>query len=144
MNAVNLRERWEALKEEHPKLRIKAAADKLGVSEAELLATTIDGEKVIRLNDDFKNQFKAIERLGYVMALTRNESVVHERKGEYHNISFDGHVGLVLDPNIDLRIFISLFAYSFAAEVKNPRGTLRSIQFFNKLRSCCSQNLLDE
>ena len=131
MKEENLSERWAVLKEEQPKIRIKAAAEELGVSEAELLATTCNGKEVVRLNTDFEGLFHAIERLGYVMALTRNESVVHERKGEYHNISFDGHAGLVLDPNIDLRIFIHTFKFAFAAEVKNPRGILRSIQFFD-------------
>ncbi len=131
MKEVSLFARWAALKKEQPKIRIKAAAEELGVSEAELLATTCNGKEVVRLKDDFQGLFHAIERLGYVMALTRNESVVHERKGEYHNISFEGHAGLVLDPDIDLRIFIHTFKFAFAAEVKNPRGILRSIQFFD-------------
>lgn len=125
----NLRQSWHSLKEEHPKLRIKDAAQKLGVSEAELLVTQ---NEVTRLQSDWEEIFKAIESLGYVMALTRNESVVHERKGEYHNISFEKHVGLVLDPNIDLRIFQGRFGFAFAIPVKNPRGTLHSIQFFDK------------
>ncbi|MEO1023366.1 MAG: ChuX/HutX family heme-like substrate-binding protein [Bacteroidota bacterium] len=108
------------------------AAEQLNVSEAELLAAHIDGKKTIRLTNDFKDLFKAIERLGYVMALTRNNSVVHERKGEYHKISFDGHVGLVLDPNIDLRIFINRFSFAYATQVETPKRTLRSIQFFDE------------
>lgn len=130
MNSIeSLRHAWQLLKEEEPKLRIKDAAAKLGVSEAELVATQ---EHTTRLTSDWSGIFKAVESLGYVMALTRNESVVHERKGEYHNISFEGHVGLVLDPNIDLRIFQGRFGFAFAVPVQNPRGTLYSIQFFDK------------
>ncbi|GAB5407658.1 MAG: hemin-degrading factor [Balneolaceae bacterium] len=125
----SLRQQWQELKEKSPKLRIKDAAETLGVSEVELLTTQQD---VTRLKEDWAGIFKAIESLGYVMALTRNESVVHERKGEYHNISFEGHVGLVLDPNIDLRIFQNRLGFAFAVPVKNSKGTLLSIQFFDK------------
>lgn len=125
----SLRQQWQKLKEESPKLRIKDAAQRLGVSEVELLSTQ---EDVTRLSDDWPGIFKTVESLGYVMALTRNESVVHERKGEYHNISFEGHVGLVLDPNIDLRIFQNRIGFAFAVPVENPKGTLLSIQFFDK------------
>jgi len=126
---ASLKKDWQELKKEHPKIRIKNAADKLGVSEVELVATL---ENATRLNEDWPGIFTDIESLGYVMALTRNESVVHERKGEYHNISFNGHTGLVLDPNIDLRIFPGQFGFAYAVPVENPRGTLHSIQFFNK------------
>lgn len=126
---TSLKKAWDALKKEFPKLRIKDAADRLGVSEAELVTTQQD---VTRLNEDWPGLFSEAEQLGYVMALTRNESVVHERKGEYHNISFSKHVGLVLDTNIDLRIFPGKFGFAFAVPVQTPRGTLHSIQFFDK------------
>ncbi len=131
MNTINtsLQKAWAELKKTQPKLRIKDAAQQLGVSEVELLATQ---EEATRLKEDWPGLFAEVENLGYVMALTRNESVVHERKGEYHNISFNGHVGLVLDPNIDLRIFPGKFGFAFAVPVQNPRGTLHSIQFFDK------------
>lgn len=123
-----LKIRWEELKKNTPKLRIKDAADTLGVSEAELVQTM---EGATRLQANWDELFQGIEQFGYVMALTRNESVVHERKGEYHNISFNKHVGLVLDPNIDLRIFPGKLAFAFAVPVQNPRGDLLSVQFFD-------------
>lgn len=129
MNSItDLKTAWGQLKEENPKLRIKDAAKKLSVSEVQLVQCM---EGVTRLTKDWPGLFAEIENLGYVMALTRNESVVHERKGEYHNISFNGHVGLVLDPNIDLRIFPGRIAFAFAVPVQNPRGELLSVQFFD-------------
>ncbi len=125
----SLKESWQKLKEENPRLRIKNAAEQLGVSELELLVTQ---DSVTRLNSDWPGLFAAIENLGYVMALTRNDAVVHERKGEYHNISFNKHVGLVLDPDIDLRIFPGRIGYAFAVPVQNARGTMYSIQFFDQ------------
>ena len=48
----DLKEKWEALKAENPHIRIRNAAAQLGVSEAELLVTSI-GEGVTVLNADF-------------------------------------------------------------------------------------------
>lgn len=128
----DLKERWDKLKEEKPKLRTKNAADELGVSEAELVASICDGETVVRLNDNWKGIITEVETLGKVMALTRNESAVHEKNGIYQNISFEGHAGLVLDENIDLRVFHKRWGFGFAVPVENPRGKLYSLQFFDK------------
>ena len=128
----NLKERWDQLKAENPKLRTKNAADELGVSEAELVASICDGETVIQLTEDWEGIITEVETLGEVMALTRNESAVHEKNGTYQNISFEGHAGLVLDENIDLRVFHKRWGFGFAVPVENPRGTLYSLQFFDK------------
>ena len=50
----DLKEKWEALKAENPHLRIRNAAAELGVSEAELLATSV-GEGVTVLKPEFQN-----------------------------------------------------------------------------------------
>ena len=68
----NLKTQWESLKQEQPHLRIRNAAQKLGVSEMELLATNI-GSNVTRLRPEFKEILLEIESLGKVMALTRND-----------------------------------------------------------------------
>ncbi|MEX2404591.1 MAG: ChuX/HutX family heme-like substrate-binding protein, partial [Balneolales bacterium] len=127
-----LKIKWDRLKSEHPKLRAKDAADKLGVSEAELVASACDGEKVVRLTSQWEGIFKRLEELGKLMALTRNESVVHEKTGVYRNVSFKAHAGLVLDEQIDLRVFHKRWGSAFALPVENPRGTLHSLQFFDK------------
>src|SRR3546814_9918332 len=62
-----------------------------------------------------------------VMALTRNEFCVHERKGRYEQVSFNNHVGLALGPDIDLRLFMSHWKIGFAVQ-ENDR---KSLQFFN-------------
>lgn len=122
---VSLKERYEQFKIENPKVRIRDAAQQLGVSEAGLLATGI-GEGVTRLSGDFKDLLKEVPKLGYVMALTRNESCVHERKGEYKDVSFNGHVGLVLGEDIDLRLFMMHWKFGFAVN----DGKNKSLQFF--------------
>ncbi len=128
----NLKERWEALKAENPRTRIRNAAKSLEVSEMELLATQI-GETVTRLRPEFKEILTEIEKLGKVMALTRNDECVHERKGIYLNPDFSSpHAGLFVNPDIDLRIFLSHWKKGFAV-VENAGGTTRkSLQFFGK------------
>ena len=128
----NLKTQWESLKQEQPHLRIRNAAQKLGVSEMELLATNI-GSNVTRLRPEFKEILLEIESLGKVMALTRNDECVHERKGVYLNGDFSNpHAGLFVNEDIDLRIFLSHWKKAFAVIDENERGTSRSIQFFGK------------
>lgn len=128
----SLKAQWDTLKQEQPHLRIRNAAQKLGVSEMELLATNI-GSNVTRLRPEFKEILSEIESLGKVMALTRNEECVHERKGIYANADFSNpHAGLFVNEDIDLRIFLSHWKKVFSVIEENARGTSRSIQFFGK------------
>ncbi|MCP4520692.1 MAG: hemin-degrading factor [Cytophagales bacterium] len=124
---ITLKERWDALKAENPKLRIRNAAEELGVSEAELLVT-LTGSSVTRLNPDFPAILGEVEKLGYVIALTRNDDVVHERKGVYQNASFGPHASLFVGEDIDLRIFLMNWAHAFAV----TEADRSSLQFFGK------------
>ena len=124
-----LADRWAAYQQENPKSRIRDAAKALGTSEAGLLATRNTGQPdspVVALAGDFKELLKQVGTLGRVMALTRNDSVVHERKGPYLDISFQGPMGLVLGEDIDLRLFMMHWQHGFAVS-ENGR---RSLQFF--------------
>lgn len=122
----SLKEQWAELLVEQPKLRIRNAAEILGVTELELLVTT---DYITPLQHNFKEILTAVGQLGNVMALTRNESAVHEVKGEYDKPEFNpGPVGLFLGEMIDLRIFFSTWKYAFAA---NEAGR-KSLQFFDK------------
>lgn len=128
----NLKSQWEKLKAESPNLRIRNAAEKLGVSEAELVATQV-GETVTRLRPEFSAILSDIEKLEKVMALTRNEECVHERKGIYLNPDFSSpHAGLFVGEDIDLRIFLSHWAKVFAVAEKSEHGDRKSLQFFGK------------
>ncbi len=129
----DLRQAWSNLREENPHLRIRDAAEKLNVSEAELLATDC-GENVTRLEPKFVEILQGLHVLGRVMALTRNDEVVHERKGEYKNVEvISGHarMGLAVNEDIDLRIFFANWHFAFAATSESQRGTQRSFQFFD-------------
>jgi len=126
-NTLELNKQYEAFKAENPKVRIRDAAKQLGTTEAELIAAAV-GTLVTRLSDDFRGILQSVESLGKVMALTRNDYCVHERKGVYKNISFTGPMGLAVNPDIDLRLFMSVWSSAFAVD-ENGR---KSLQFFAK------------
>lgn len=125
-----LKQRWAELKQAQPHIRIRNAATELGVSEAELLATQC-GDTVTRLRPEFAAILGNIEKLGHVMALTRNDAVVHERKGTYLNPELNNpHVGLFVGEDIDLRIFFKHWRFAFAVTETARDKPRYSIQFF--------------
>jgi putative hemin transport protein len=127
-----LKSQWETLKAESPNMRIRNAAEQLGVSEAQLVATQA-GESVTRLRPEFAAILTEVEKLGKVMGLTRNDECVHERKGVYLNPDFSSpHAGLFVGEDIDLRIFIGHWDKAFAVAEKSEHGDRKSLQFFGK------------
>ncbi len=129
-NAQTLKQHWTELKQQQPNIRIRNAAKELKVSEAELLATQ-SGESVTRLRPEFSAILGDVTTLGRVMALTRNDDIVHERKGIYLNPELNNpYTGLFTGEDIDLRIFFKPWAYAFAVtESQNDRPRY-SLQFF--------------
>ena len=131
---TDLKQRWLDFKYDHPKTRIRDAATQLGVSEAELVATGL-GDTAIRLKPSWSEMLLEFRSLGRVMALTRNNDVVHERHGVYNHAEVMGEnarVALVLDPEIDLRIFFRHWSCGYAVIENSPRGERKSLQFFDK------------
>ena len=128
----NLKEIWKKFRAENPKVRIRDAAAQIGVSEMELLDTET-GENVVRLNDKFAEMLHDLHALGFVMALTRNEEIVHERKGVYENADTElpHKMALFVNADIDLRIFLGVWRFGFAVTSEGARGTMRSLQFFD-------------
>ncbi|MCZ8239708.1 MAG: hemin-degrading factor [Leptospiraceae bacterium] len=131
---TEIKAKWEELKREQPSLRIRDSAEILGISEMELLLTERNSDKInIRLLDVSPAEILArLKDLGYVMALSRNDSCVHERKGIYGDLELNGQMGLILGEDIDLRIFLSHWKYALAIEEKyNETEVKRSLQFFD-------------
>lgn len=129
--------RFELLRQQEPKIRALDAAQKLGVSEGELLAARVASNEAIRFRDEPQAILEALEQLGVVMALTRNAHCVHERKGVYTNGSFSSHgamkMGLFVNPDIDLRLFMDHWQYCFAVcEQIDGDVPRKSLQFFDK------------
>ena len=125
-----LKARWLALKAAEPGLRPRDAADRLGVTEAELAASRC-GDGVRRLDGPWGELVRELPGLGTVMALTRNESVVHEKVGRFRRISIFQNMGLVLDEDIDLRIFFNHWHSGFAVTEDTRSGRRRSLQFYD-------------
>lgn len=142
MNALEtlpLAEAWARLEDEQPHLRIRDAARVLEVSEAELLAsqmtTSAPKMQVQRLEGNFGELIKQLKEVGSVMALTRNEAMVHEKHGVYENVTLHGRglgqMGLALGV-IDLRLFLNHFVFGFAVTQPTPKGSRQSLQFFTQ------------
>jgi Putative heme degradation protein len=112
---------------ENPKSRARDLAEQLGVSEAHLVASMVDGESVVRLDCDIDRLFPAFGTLGPVLALTRNAHCVHEKDGSYQEYHPGPHAAMVLGPDIDLRLFPRHFVHAFALR----EGDKRSVQIFD-------------
>ena len=138
--------RWEfAQQRSVNKLRHKDAALALGVSEAQSVEAHVGltnlgdaysggqalGLTATRLAGSFPELIESLEAVGPVMALTRNESAVHEKTGIYTNASHTGHMGLVLGDVIDLRLFYAQWTYGYFVEEITDKGTQHSVQFFD-------------
>lgn len=124
--------RWQMLRSERPHLRAREAAAELNVSEAQLVASRI-GIDAVRLRPEWRDLLTTLGDLGPVMALTRNEQCVHERKGLYREVSVaqNGAMGLVVSADIDLRLFLGGWASVFAISERSERGQLCSLQVFD-------------
>ncbi|MBV7483073.1 hemin-degrading factor [Bordetella sp. BOR01] len=128
--AAELRARNDALAAAQPGQRARNLAQALGVSEAQWVAAQCNGVRATALTGAESPQaiFRELGTLGEVMALTRNEWCVHERHGRYESIQAEGPVGLVLGPDIDLRVFFSGWDTAWAVE----HDGRHSLQFFDR------------
>ena len=112
-------------------IRARDLADSMGIREAELLATH-QGPEVVRLGDDMRALITALPDLGEIMSLTRNEAAVHEKVGRFGNITLGDVHGLVLNGDIDQRLFLSHWRYAFAVELPGEKEPRRSLQIFDE------------
>ncbi|MYZ42873.1 hemin-degrading factor [Achromobacter sp. KS-M25] len=125
--AAVVRARSAAASERLAGQRARQAADALGVSEAQWVAAGCAGIDAIALQPDFQSIFRQLPSVGRVMALTRNDWCVHERHGRYEDVRADGPMGLVLGPDIDLRVFF----FNWASAWSVTDAGRRSLQFFD-------------
>ena len=116
---------------DNPKMRERDLAAQLGISEAELVAAHCD-DGVLRVEPRVNDVLTGLEAVGEVMALTRNESAVHEKIGVYDKVVTGTHNAMVLGAEIDLRIFPKVWAHGFAVEKRDGDEIRRSLQFFDR------------
>lgn len=127
---AGLAQRLAALRADTPHLRTVDAARALGVSELEI---ALLDPRTTRLRPDPQAWLRGLPEVGEAMALTRNPWCVHERHGTWNKPGFHGggQVGLVVGPDIDLRLFLGSWAHLIHTVVDNARGALRSFQAFD-------------
>lgn len=137
MNQATLRERFAEARAQGK--RHKDAAQAIGVSEGEAIAAhTGRHERPLQampLRGPWVELLQSLEACGPLLALTRNASTVHEKTGVYTKVSANGHVGLALGEEIDLRLFFNQWHAGFAVtEAAANAGNLPSLslQFFDK------------
>jgi len=114
----------------NPKLREREIAAQLGISEAALVAAEC-GLTAIRIDGDANRFLARAPELGEVMALTRNESAVHEKIGVFETATAGKQASIVLGSEIDLRIFPGAWAHGFAVTKTDGEDVRRSLQFFD-------------
>lgn len=127
---TDLAARWNTLRSEKPALRIRDAAVTLGVSEAELVALGV-GRTATPLKADWRGILNDMQEVGRVMCLTRNEHCVHERHGRFEGVDVKAPHGIVLGPDIDLRLFLGSWKHGFAVREPLQQGERLSLQFFD-------------
>lgn len=115
----------------NPKMRERDLAHMLGISEGEFVAAFL-GESVTSIEPRIDELLNGLGACGEVMALTRNESAVHEKIGLYDNVVIGRQNAMVLSSEIDLRIFPQAWAFGFAVEKRDEDGAAhQSLQFFD-------------
>ena len=130
LSGAALREALVKQKDATPGVRARDAAKMLGVSEAELVACRV-GEGVIRLEPDFAEILRAMPEVGEVMVLTRNEHCVHEKHGAFGHVSIGPGHGIVLNHDVDLRLFLSHWRHGFVVTEEVASGLRTSLQVFD-------------
>lgn len=129
-NNMNIFNQFQALQRER-KLRIRDAAAAMGVSEGEILAAA--PESYARpLARRWADYIPALKDLGEVTAITRNESMVHEKTGPFEDVKVMGRMALTLGDYMDLRIFFEHWHRAFAVEIPRGDDILHSIQIFDQ------------
>lgn len=118
------------LRDQSSALRERDFAEQNGISEAALLAAYV-GHTAHRINAHPDQIMGAAQELGEVMALTRVPSCVHEKVGVYDNYHPGQHASMVLNEDIDLRMFPQHWQHAFALEKETDKGVQRSLQVFD-------------
>lgn len=125
-----LKNAWAGLKQNEPQVRARNIAQRLDVSEGELVACRV-GDNIIRLQGPWNKLFHTLPTVGRVMVLTRNESCVHEKKGSFQDVMLKGTMGAIVGGPIDLRVFLNHFVHGYAVTEESRSRVLESLQFFD-------------
>lgn len=113
-----------------PRMRARDFAARHGLREGQLVAA-MAGHGAMRIEPHPDRLIPLLHHLGDVMALTRNESCVIEKRGIYGDYHGGPHAQMVLGEDIDLRIFAQHWRHAFAVTETGEEGPKRSLQVFD-------------
>lgn len=105
-------------------------AAQAGATEAQLVAAGC-GDTVTRLDVNWEEGLSRLESLGEVKVITRNDAIVHEKVGRFGKVTVTGTTGLVLNGEVDLRLFLGHWCHSFAVRMTTRHGERQAIQVFD-------------
>ena len=129
--ATKTPEEIRRLRDLHPQMRERDFARIHSISEAELVAAQT-GRSAVRLEPDVGLLLNGLVACREIMALTRNESAVHEKIGPVEKVVVGPMASMTLGEQIDLRIFPNRWKFGFAVEKPADDGVVRrSLQFFD-------------
>lgn len=118
-------------RKDNPKMRERDLASQIGVCEAAFLEAWF-GEHVEPIDPDLDVFFPMLGQAGEVMALSRNETAVHEKTGVYEGYKSGQHASIVLGKDIDLRIFPRHWRHAYHVAKPLDDGSVQcSFQFFD-------------
>lgn len=128
---MNLWQQYELLKKEKGRLYFpREGASDLGVSEGQLMASA---PKSVYLGGNVSDIVRRLHELGTVECIVRNSLVVHEKTGEYKNVSLGQQAGIALNiGGIDLRLFPHRWYHALAVETESHGKLSRSIQIYDE------------
>jgi putative hemin transport protein len=122
--------KYAELREAHPHMHTRDAAERIGVSEAELVAA-LPG--ATRLRAPYGRVLREMPALGRVKTMTRNDQVVMERWGVFEEVEAgEGPMGQVVGADIDLRLFFGQWGLGLYLVESGARGDRHSFQFFDR------------
>lgn len=130
-----IRERFAAARANG--MRARDAAEYLALSEGAVVAAHTGVHaypmRAVPLQQEWLAILKELEACGPLMALTRNETTVHEKTGVYQHLSAEGPVGLAVGEDIDLRLFFTHWHAGFVVnEVQADGAPSASLQFYDR------------
>ena len=130
-----LKLRYELLCQQQPSLRTRDAARALNVPEAELIAACVN-DNSFHLDNRPEDLLTALETVGEVLVVTRNETAILEKKGYFKGLTFNTQNGLNTarsnNSGIDLRLLLNSWRYGFLVIEERHIGRNKSLQFFDR------------
>lgn len=123
----HLQQRWDILRQNQPDLRIRDAAEKLNVSELELLTLPSNAKNIVPLGTKWFELINSLEAAGPLVALSRNNFAVHEKAGSYAGLRGSENMGIIIQESIDLRLFFQQWKSGYSVKSDTCQD---SLQFF--------------